>query len=104
MAVTEYSPAEAGLPGWVHNAGPHLNHCQTFWPMIRPFYDYMARCCFLLQTGRYVAHVAEYHDLRTAKTSLWREDGDTLSSWPKTFSFDYINDDLIQNQMTAHDG
>ncbi len=104
MAVTEYSPAEAGLPGWVHAAGPHLNHCQTWWPLARPFYDYMARCCFLLQSGRDVAQVAEYRTFREDKTQLWREVNDKLSSWPKEFAFDYVCDDIVQNRMRVSDG
>jgi hypothetical protein len=104
LAVTEYSPAEAGLPGWVHNAGPHLNHCQTWWPLARPFFDYLARCCFLLQSGRDVAHVAVYHTFRAGKDGLWAEPGNPRSKWPKDFAFDYVNDDLVQNHMSVRDG
>ena len=104
MAVTEYSPAEAGRPGWVHNAGPHLNHCQTWWPLARPFFDYLARCCFLLQSGRNVAQVAEYRGFRDPKSKLWREGHDPLATWPKEYAFDYVNDDILQNCTQAQDG
>ncbi len=105
IAVTGYSPQAAGLPGWVHAAGPHLNHCQTWWPMSRPFFDYLARCCFLLQSGSNVAHVAYYQPLRTA-TGLWRfpDNRDFLARDPKKFAYDLINDDLIQNHMRVEDG
>jgi len=104
LAVTEYSPKEAGLPGWVHNAGPHLNHCQSWWPMARPFLDYLARCCFLLQSGRNVAHVAVYHSFRSKSGKLWATPpDDALSSRPKGLAFDYVNDDLVQNHMAVRD-
>ncbi len=105
IAVTDYSPQEAGLPGWVHAAGPHLNHCETWWSMSRPFFDYLARCCFLLQSGRNVAQVAYYQPLRTP-TGLWRfpDNRDHLDKDPKQFAYDLINDDLIQNQMRVEDG
>jgi hypothetical protein len=105
IAVVDYSPKEAGLPGWVHKAGPHLNHCQTWWPMSRPFFDYLARCCFLLQSGRPVAQVACYQPLRTP-TGLWRfpNNRDELSKEPKQFAYDLINDDLIQNHMRSENG
>lgn len=105
IAVTGYSPKEAGLPGWVHAAGPHLNHCQTWWPMSRPFFDYLARCCFLLQSGRPIAQVAYYQPLRTP-TGLWRlpNNRDNLSNDPKQFAYDLINDDLIQNHMRTENG
>ena len=104
LAVVEYSPAEAGLPGWVHNCGPHLNHCQTWWPMARPFFDYLARCCFLLQSGRNVAHVAVYHTFRSGDDPRWFEPGNSLSKWPNQFAADYVGDDLVQNHMGARDG
>lgn len=104
-AVVEYSPKEAGLPGWVHNAGPHLNHTQTWWPLARPFFDYMARCSFMLQSGRDVADVAVYYTFRTGETSLWAAPpDDDLSKRSKAFAFDYVDDDLIQNHMTAANG
>lgn len=105
MAVTEYSPAAAGRPGWVHNAGPHLNHNQTWWPLARPFFDYLARCCYLLQSGRNVAHAAVYYTFRTDPTGLWvSPKDDDLSKRRKEFAFDYVNDDLVQNQMQVRDG
>lgn len=106
MSIVEYSPAEAGLPGWSHTgAGPHLNHCQTFWPMIRPFYDYIARCCFLLQSGENVAHAAVYRTFRHGATALWICDSDDkLSKFPTELAFDYVGDELIQQQMSVRDG
>jgi hypothetical protein len=104
-AVVEYSPQEAGLPGWVHNAGPHLNHTQTWWPLARPFFDYMARCCFLLQSGRDVADVAVYYTFRTGETSLWAAPpDDDLGKRSKAFAFDYVNDDLVQRHMHVEAG
>ncbi len=103
MAVVEYSPAEAGLPGWVHNCGPHLNHCQTWWPMARPFFDYLGRCCFMLQSGKDVAQVAVYHTFRS-KDSRWYYLPDKLSEWPNQFAADYVGDDLVQNHMNVRDG
>jgi hypothetical protein len=104
MASVEYSPREAGLPGWVHNCGPHLNPNIPWWPLARGFYDYMGRCCFLLQSGRDVAQVAVYNTFRTSCDSLWRERADELEKWPREFAFDYVNDELVQQQMTVRDG
>ncbi|MFO7974120.1 MAG: glycosyl hydrolase [Candidatus Hydrogenedentota bacterium] len=104
-AVVEYSPKEAGRPGWVHNAGPHLNHTQTWWPFARPFFDYLARCSFMLQSGRDVADVAVYYTFRTGETSIWAAPADDdLSKRSKAFAFDYVNDELIQQHMRAENG
>ena len=104
LAVSEYSPQAAGLPGWVHNAGPHITHTQSWWPLARPFLDYLARSCFMMQSGSPVVHVADYRSFQTAKASLWFEKGEELSKWPKTYTFDFVNDDLIQNHMIVRDG
>jgi hypothetical protein len=105
IAVTEYSPVEAGRPGWVHNAGPHLNPCQTWWPMARPFFDYLARCSFLLQSGENVAHAAVYYTFRTAGGELWAAPkDDDLAKRSKRFAFDYVGDDLVQDHMHVRDG
>jgi hypothetical protein len=104
MASVEYSPAAAGLPGWVHNCGPHLNPNQTWWPLARAFFDYLGRCCFLLQSGRDVAQVAVYHTFRTADDFRWYEPGNTLSQWPPQFAFDYVGDELVQEQMSVRGG
>jgi hypothetical protein len=104
-AVSEYSPAEAGRPGWVHNAGPHLNSCQTWWPLARPFFDYLARCSFLLQSGENVAQAAVYYTFRTAEGELWAAPpDDDLSKRSKRFAFDYVGDHLVQNHMQVRDG
>ena len=57
-----------------------------------------------MQSGKPVIHVAEYRSFQTAKAALWYEKGETLSEWPKTYTFDWINDDLIQNHMKVRDG
>ena len=104
MASVEYSPIEAGLPGWVHNCGPHLNPNQTWWPLARPFFDYIGRCSFLLQSGHDVAQVALYRTFRTEPDFRWCEERDDLSHWPKEFAFDYVGDELVQEQMSVRDG
>ena len=95
-SVVEYSPEEAGLPGWVHVAGPHLNHCQPWWPLARGFFDYLGRCCFMLQSGRNVAQVAVYNTFHTGRNGLWTAPrDDRLDTYSKKFAFDFVNDDSL---------
>lgn len=56
-----HSPKEAGYPGWSYQAGTHISPKMTWWPLSKPFHDYMARVSALLQQGRYVADVAYYY-------------------------------------------
>ena len=54
-------PPEAGKPGWVYGAGTHLNPNVPWWPMARPFLDYLARASYMLRQGRFVADVLYYY-------------------------------------------
>jgi hypothetical protein len=59
--TSSHQPPEAGRPGWAYFAGTHLTPNLAWWPMARPFLDYLARVSFLLQQGRFVADVAYYY-------------------------------------------
>ncbi len=51
---------ERGLPGHAYHAGTHVGPGLVWWPMARPFVDYLARCSYLLQEGTPVADVCFY--------------------------------------------
>jgi len=55
------SPPEAGLPGWAYHAGTDINPTATWWPMVRGFTDYLARCSHMLRQGWFVADVCYYY-------------------------------------------
>ncbi|MBS0001277.1 MAG: hypothetical protein KFF73_19995, partial [Cyclobacteriaceae bacterium] len=60
-----HSPPEAGIPGWSYQAGTHIHPKMTWWPMSKPFHQYLARCSAMLMEGQFVADVAYYygHDI-----------------------------------------
>lgn len=46
------------VPGLTHRKwGEHIQRNNTWWPYIRPWTDYLARCQYLLQQGSFVADV-----------------------------------------------
>jgi hypothetical protein len=55
------SPRSEGMPGQQYFAGTHLNPNVTWWSRSGPFFDYINRCQWLLQQGRFVADVAYYY-------------------------------------------
>jgi hypothetical protein len=55
------TPPEAGLPGWAYHAGTDINPAATWWPMVRPFMDYLARCSHMLRQGWQVADICYYY-------------------------------------------
>jgi hypothetical protein len=59
--TSSHQPPEAGRPGWVYGAGTHLTPNLVWWPYAKPFIDYLSRCSFMLQQGRFVADVCYYY-------------------------------------------
>ena len=105
LPCVDYTPPEAGYPGWVHSQPGRLGLGQTWWPLSRPLFDYLARCCFLLQSGKPVASVAVYNSFHSRANMLWLSpDDDKLSSLPRQYDFDYVSDDLLVNHMRVEDG
>jgi len=59
--TSSHQPPEAGKPGWVYGAGSHLMPNLVWWPMAKPFLEYLSRCSFLLQQGLFVGDVCYYY-------------------------------------------
>ena len=96
-----HSPEDAGLPGNYYHAGTHINPNRVWWPMARPFIDYLSRCCYMLQKGLFVADVCYYYGDQAPKfvsakgVDYFPGDG---------YDYDVVNSDVILNRMTVKDG
>jgi len=55
------SPKEMGIPGQEYFAGTHVNPQVTWWEYSDAFIDYINRCHFLVQQGKFVADVLYYY-------------------------------------------
>jgi hypothetical protein len=93
-------PPEAGKPGWVYGAGTHLNPNVPWWPMARPFLDYLARASYLLRQGRFVADVLYYYGDGGYKFVPPKHIDPSLG-----FGYDYdvANSDILLNHATVQD-
>ena len=56
-----HNPAGTGYPGIVYGAGTHFNDKRVWWPMIRPFNEYLARISFISQEAGFEADVLYYY-------------------------------------------
>lgn len=54
------SPKEMGIPGQEYFAGTHVNPQVTWWEYAGTFVDYINRCQYLVQQGRFVADALYY--------------------------------------------
>jgi hypothetical protein len=101
------SPVEFGYPGRSYHAGLDMNPQITWWSKARPFMDYLARCCYLLQQGLYVADVAYYYgDQAPNFWPLYHNvpDKPLLEGVDAGYEYDVVNTDVILNRMSVKDG
>jgi hypothetical protein len=101
------SPEKFGHPGRAYHAGVDLNPRVTWWGKSRPFMDYLARCCHMLQQGRFVADVAYFYGDQAP--NFWPMHHDVpekplLPGLGAGYDYDVVNSDVILNHMTVNDG
>ena len=73
-----YSPREAGFPGWVR-FGSWLNEQNPWWPHFRRFTDYAARLAAVLSASEFQASVA----LLGPRADEWARDGLLYQPFPE---------------------
>jgi len=100
------SPPEFGLPGVEYFAGSHLNPNVTWFPMARPFIEYLARCQTLLRYGLPVADLAVYVGeqpyLHWGRGHPWSTRA-TLEA-PRGYAFDLLNTEVLLTRLECRDG
>lgn len=99
------SPSEFGKPGIEYFAGTHLNPNVTWWEQAGDFLTYLARCQFLLRTGRFAADVCCYtNDRNYSRWSRGEKWGDKPSLiLPKGFTYDLMNTEVLLNRLSFND-
>jgi hypothetical protein len=81
-----YSPPEAGFPGWVRY-GTYFSEQNPWWPYFRKWADYKARVSFLLQNATPQANVGILQPL----TDLWLLHGPQRDPFPQKWYPEYQN-------------
>lgn len=77
-----------------------LNRINTLWPMSRPFWDYQARCSWVLRQGKPVSDVCIY----LGDDAPMRIMSHRLPDLPQGYDFDAFTTDVLLHRMTAKDG
>ena len=80
-----------GINAWFGN---EFNRNNTWFWQLDTFLDYLKRCNYMLQQGRYVADVAYFIGEDTPKMT-----GTRNPEIPRGYSYDYVNAEVL---MTAH--
>jgi len=101
------SPDEFGFPGRSYHAGVDMNPRVVWWSKAKPFMDYLARCCYMLQQGLFVADVAYYYGDKAP--NFWPSFANVpekplLDGLGKGYDYDVVNSDVILNRMSVKEG
>jgi hypothetical protein len=99
--TSPHTTPDAGIPGFVYHAGTHFNTTRVWWPKSRPFTDYLARSCFLLQQGNFVGDVLYYYGDQAPNFVKPKHVDPSLG-----FGYDYdvTNSEVILTRMDVKDG
>ena len=81
--------------------GQFFNRLESWADYATPWVSYMARCSYLLQQGRYAADIAYFYGEEAPLTGLF---GEKEIDAPKDHGFDFVNSDVLLNQMAVDHG
>ena len=77
-----------------------LNRLNTFWPQSRPFWDYQARCSWMLRQGKPVSDFCLYLGDNIPARILSHK----LPNIPQGYDFDAFTTDALLHRMSVRDG
>ena len=84
-----HQPSDDKIPGTgLFQYGQWFNRHETWAPMARAWTDYLARSCYLLQQGTYVADILWYYGEDNCVCGLY---GLQFPDIPAGYAFDFIN-------------
>ena len=81
--------------------GQWFTRNETWAEQARPWIGYLARSCYLLQQGRFVADIAYFYGEDTNLTALFGKNGPAI---PAAYNFDYFNADALIHRLSVVDG
>lgn len=100
---SSHQPVADMAPGLT--LGPYglwFNRNETWAGEAKPWVDYLARCSYLLQQGRFVADVAYFYGEEGPLTGLYG--WEPAKDLPSGFAFDYVNADAVLHKLSVRDG
>ncbi|MCC6821921.1 MAG: glycosyl transferase family 2, partial [Verrucomicrobia subdivision 3 bacterium] len=91
---------EDGKPGYEYGAGTHFNPNITWWEQSGAFFDYLARCQHLLQSGRFVADVLYYNGDGSPNIVRQKHVPDDLGPG---YDYDVCNTQVLLTRLAVED-
>ncbi|MGD1101914.1 MAG: glycosyl hydrolase [Terriglobia bacterium] len=89
-------------PGWQYGAGTHFDRNITWWEEARGFFQYLARCQYLLQKGRFDADALYFYGEGVTKFLPSREY--LRPALPEGYNFDALDSELLLHGLAIDHG
>ncbi len=96
------SPDEMGMPGQQYFAGTHFNPNTTWWASSGPFINYINRCQFMLQQGRFVADACYYYGDHVPNFAQLKSSDPARIS--PGYDYDVITEEALLTRAAVRDG
>lgn len=95
------SPSLTAKPGYVYVAGTHYEPGVTWWDESPAFNLYLARCCAMLQAGRFVADAIIYYGDNIGHGEQRKT---VLPTLGEGYDHDNCNSEALLTRLAARDG
>lgn len=99
--TTTASRPKDGKPGYEYGAGTHFNPNVTWWEKSGAFFDYVARCQYLLRSGLFVADVLFYNG-DTAPNLVAQKHVDPRLG--PGYDYDVCNEEVLLQRVSVKNG
>lgn len=97
-----HQPVDDKIPGvGLGPFGQWFTRHETWAEQAKPWIDYLARSCYMLQQGEFVADIVYYYGDDNNITSLFN---DKLPYIPEGYNYDFINTDALLNLLSVKNG
>jgi hypothetical protein len=97
-----HQPVDDKIPGLgLGPFGQWFTRHETWAEQAGPWMTYLARSCYMLQQGEFVADVAYFYGEDNNITALF---GEKLPAIPEGFNYDFVNADALINLLSASKG
>jgi hypothetical protein len=90
-----------GKPGYEYGAGTHFNPNVTWWEKTSAFFDYVARCQYLLRSGKFVADVLFYNGDVAPNLVAQKHTDPSLG---RGYDYDVCNEDVLLTRVSTKYG
>ncbi|WP_114750193.1 glycosyl hydrolase [Pleomorphovibrio marinus] len=98
---SSHNPSRFGNPGIAYHAGTHIHDKRVWWPMAKPFMEYLGRVSYMMQQGRFQADVLYYHGDRAPNIVRPKNVDFTAGIG---YDYEVVNTEILLDEVTCVDG